>query len=339
MNQVLKAVDHLPHTGDLRLVLENELSRHYGRTCTIVDFEHRSSEYGSSYALEDLDLELDDGTRLQLVFKDLGELLEPALNAKPEFLFNPLREIEAYREILSKERMGTATCYGAVVEPQLQRYWLFLEKVPGVELYQVGELAVWQQVAQWLAEMHTAQAGVIKSSTCRIPLLHYDAKFYQLWLDRAAEQLSRSGSARWVERLGRKYDLVTMRLSALPATFIHGEFYASNVLVQDEEGGLRICPVDWEMAGIGPGLLDLAALIAGEWSEELKAVLSVSYHAGLEAGGVPVQPLDEFFIDLDYCRLQIAVQWLGWSPEWAPPSEHAHDWLNEAMTIAARLGL
>ena len=34
-------------------------------------------------------------------------------------------------------------------------------------------------------------------------------------------------------------------------TFIHGEFYASNVLVNITGGKLRVCPVDWELAGWG----------------------------------------------------------------------------------------
>jgi thiamine kinase-like enzyme len=30
--------------------------------------------------------------------------------------------------------------------------------------------------------------------------------------------------------------------------------------------GWRVCPVDWEMAAVGPGLIDLAALTAGWWT-------------------------------------------------------------------------
>jgi hypothetical protein len=33
------------------------------------------------------------------------------------------------------------------------------------------------------------------------------------------------------------------------------------------------------------------------------------------------------------------VQWLGWSPDWSPPAEHAHDWLGEALHLADKLGL
>ncbi len=59
-----------------------------------------------------------------------------------------------------------------------------------------------------------------------------------------------------VAALASAHERALARLAGLPAVFVHGEFYASNILVSPG----RVCPVDWEMAGIGPGVLDLAAL-------------------------------------------------------------------------------
>jgi len=33
------------------------------------------------------------------------------------------------------------------------------------------------------------------------------------------------------------------------------------------------------------------------------------------------------------------MQWLGWSADWSPPAEHAHDWLGEAIAMAEQLGV
>ena len=99
--------------------------------------------------------------------------------------------------------------------------------------------------------------------------------------------------------------------------FVHGEFYASNILVSPG----RVCPVDWEMAGIGPGVLDLAAL-ATAWEGADRARIVAAY---ADERGAPV---DEE--DLDAARLVLAVQWLGWAEGWEPPREHATDWLAEA---------
>ena len=42
--------------------------------------------------------------------------------------------------------------------------------------------------------------------------------------------------------------------------------------------------------------------------------------------------------DLDCCRLHLAVRMLGWSDDWKPPAEHAHDTgLPQAKRISRRL--
>ena len=63
--------------------------------------------------------------------------------------------------------------------------------------------------------------------------------------------------------------------AARPRTFLHGEFYPSNVLIEDAVEGPRVRPVDWEMAGLGPGLADLAALISGRWEEAEREALAL----------------------------------------------------------------
>ena len=128
------------------------------------------------------------------------------------------------------------------------------------------------------------------------------------------------------------------RLAAVPAAFVHGEFYASNVLVDLTPGRLRVCPVDWEMAGLGPGLVDLAALVTG-WAEEDREALALRYHSALPSRGGWAPTYPEFRVLLDCSRLMLAVRWLGWSPQWSPPEEHARDWLADAMELADGLGL
>ena len=65
--------------------------------------------------------------------------------------------------------------------------------------------------------------------------MRYDADFYRLWLRRALAFAPAGRARRGLGWLAGRYERVVERLAALPATFIHGEFYASNVLVQ--EGG------------------------------------------------------------------------------------------------------
>ena len=102
-----------------------------------------------------------------------------------------------------------------------------------------------------------------------------------------------------------------------------------------------IAPIDWEIAAVGPGLLDLAALTIGKWTDAERAAPRGRLPGGCRAGAETASHLsdDEFDAALDCCRLHLAVQWLGWEPRWQPPAEHRHDWLGEALTLAERLGV
>jgi thiamine kinase-like enzyme len=121
---------------------------------------------------------------------------------------------------------------------------------------------------------------------------------------------------------------------------LHGEFYASNVLVASDfdhtpvcrDPDARVAPVDWELAAAGSGLTDLAALVSG-WPEADRTTIAAAY---AEVPGVPAFSAR----DLDLARLQVAIQWLGWAPpEWEPPEGQRHDWLGEAVSLAEELEL
>jgi hypothetical protein len=338
------AVSASPSTGELQVELERLLGEHWGASCHIASITRRPSAYRTSFALEELDVILHDGTMLQLIRKDTSHrsLTERARRAKPAFLADPRREIETYRRILTLSGLDTAICYGTVIDPAANRYWLFLERVPGVELYQVGDHSLWEDAARWLAGFHTrfADEAVRSAARSRAPLLVYDRYYYRLWPRRALEfaQHWPIGDRQRITWLGERYESAVDRLFALPTTVIHGEFYASNVLVQETEGGKRVCPVDWEMAAVGPGLIDLAALIAGNWSANERRSFAAAYDEALPARGER-PTLDELLVDLEFCRLHLAVQWLGWAEDWIPPREHAHDWLADAVSIAEELRL
>ncbi len=313
----------------------------------IVRLEREPSACHSSFPLEELTIWFADGESLKLIFKNLNPraLSVEARAAKPEFLDDPLREIELYCCLLDSRQLGTAFCYGWVVDVTADRYWLFLEKVEGHELYQVGEFDIWRQTARWLAHLHSRYRnadGLPPAAQAR--LMRYDAAYYECWLERAnsyqthtAENLQTPEQVRW-QQLAQWYPQVVCELTALPTVLIHGEFYASNVIVQGTLPSLRVCPVDWERAALGPGLIDLAALVAGNWTEVQKCDLALQYLAELQTCGIEAPQPEVFLRELHLCRLHLAVQWLGWSRNWSPPQEHQQDWLAEAVNNARALG-
>jgi phosphotransferase family enzyme len=335
--------------GELKRALEHALTAGNGAAAKIASMKRRVSDYCSSYLLEEIDLALRDGRTLQLIFKDLSPsaLISTARHIKPEFLYEPLREIECYRSLLAAETLGTAKCYGAVVDARRARYWLFLERVPPALLWQMGDFEDWKQTAAWLARMHACLAKALAECEPeeRAHLLIYDANFYRCWMRRARTYVRKGDTSRprkaaaAIDWLAARYEKAIDRLTALPATMIHGEFYPSNVMVDQTPKKTRICPVDWEMAAVGPGLVDLAALTSGQWTHEQKNAMAMAYHAALPGPARAKPGKRTLLADLDYCRLHQAVQLLGWSPKWTPPPEHTQNWLAEAVRLAESLEL
>ena len=320
--------------------LITHLAEHQGRG--VLELERRPYRYATSAPLEEVRVTMDDGAVVELILKDLSRdrLLSEARTTKPSFLHQPDREVQTYRRILAPAGIG-ARCFAAVAEWDPPRHWLLLEKVPGVELWQVGELSVWEEVARWLGGLHARFAGRIEELQAANPLLleHSDSS-YRSWCERARAALEKSTDVRAPALHGAldRYDEAIAPLAALPRTLVHGEFYPSNVLVVRDDGHPRICPIDWEMAAIGPGLIDLAALVGG-WNQQERERLVAAYVSGLPEEGAARPAPETLSADLARCRLHLALQWLGWSPDWRPPPEHAHDWIGEASMLVQELGL
>ena len=218
-----------------------------------------------------------------------------------------------YEKILTGLDLGTARCYGSVVAPESGRYVLFLEKVDAAELWQLEEIEAWERAARWAARLHGKA-----SPEPQAPLLRYDGAYFRPWLERARSfHPGRSG----------RRPCLCSRAGARQVCRASGRVRPRRVLrVQHPRFPGRVCPVDWEMAGIGPGVLDLAAL-ATAWEGADRARIVAAY---VDERGAPV---DEE--DLDAARLVLAVQWLGWARAGAP-REHATDWLAEATAAARR---
>jgi hypothetical protein len=325
---------------ELSRQLEDRLARHFGRRRRIVALTGRRSPYSSSFPVDELDVRLDDGAELHLVMKDLSAaaMSQAARRARPEFLYEPRRELQTYRWILPHAPAGTATWYGAVENSTMRRHWLFLERVAGLELRHVGPLGVWQHAARWIARFHRAfpSGGERLVHTAR--LLVYDDAFYWRWLERAQRFAVKCSRARnTVGRIARGYQAVVDRLVRLPRTLIHGEFYPCNILVGGTGRAVRVCPVDWEMAAFAPALMDLASLTTG-WAPRSQRALIRAYRTALPHDDGSAAHLDEDFDrNLEACRLHLAVRMLGWSESWQPPPQHAFDWLTAAARSAETL--
>ena len=101
---------HRVARDELRSGLEKALAQRLGARHRITRLRHQASAYSSSSLIENLDVQLDSGQHLRLVFKNLSpaHLLKDARQIRPDFLYSPQREIAVYERLLEPLRCGTA---------------------------------------------------------------------------------------------------------------------------------------------------------------------------------------------------------------------------------------
>ena len=338
---------------ELRAVLERTLSRHFAVPQRIKNLGRRRSSYSSSHTIENLEVELKNQVRLRMVFKDLspGSLLADAQQVRPRFLYDPRREdqdvpendsatrAEAWARRFSTARFIPRGESGVLVVSRAGDRTLALAGGRVGGLGGSGPLAGQaSQRVRWRAA--TGSRGGDSRTCCDMT-----ETFFRVWPKRAEEFLSRKNGVNSAEahrqfaQLMDRYDLVVKRLLELPRTFIHGELFPSNVIVRRSKRGRQICPIDWEMAGVAPGLIDLAALTSGDWPEGSKEKMVCAYREAREPLKNARSSLGELMEAVRWCQLHLAVQFLGWAVEWSPPEQQARNWLREALRLAKTLGL
>lgn len=262
------------------------------RTGPVARLVRRPSPSASTAGLEQLQVRWADGAERTLLLKSAGR--------------DTAREVAVYEQVLRGAGLGTA---GFVTGSTRGAGWLVLEAVPGRPLWESADLAAWCATARWLARAHVRLAGAAHRLDQAVP---------DGGLARAVAREPRAAG------LGEPYERALALLGAAPATVVHGELFPSNVLVREHGGP---CVVDWETAGSGCGLLDLAALCTG-WRPHEVEVIARAY--GRDAALLPA------------ARLVVAVRWLA-EPAPAPDAAGGHaastDWLGEARVAAQDLAV
>jgi hypothetical protein len=241
---------------ELRAALQRRLG-------PLAALEREPSPSASTARLEHLRVQPADGPARALVLKWGGR--------------DTAREVTVYRDVLAGAGVGTAELVAGSVEGG----WLALDAVPGVPLWTSGELDDWCTTARWLAAAHVRLAPRARALGAA-PDTDAGAQ-----LARAVARDPRAAALRDAHRRA------VVALAATPRTVVHGELFPSNVLLRRAGGP---CVVDWETAGEGAGLLDLAALTLGWPPAQADAI------ARAHGGDLSLLPA---------ARLVVAVRWLG----------------------------
>jgi len=320
--------------------IAHELAVRGGRSRAISAVDCRPSPYQSSCCLFEVDVWFDDGSMQALVAKAIDwEAMSPeAHRARPQWLSDQQRERAVYETLLSTADVGSAPYFGVYVGESGIRY-LLLERIDGMPLWQSGNFDTWCEAARWLARMAVRiTPHTVAGSPASAHLLRYDRTFYETWMQRACVFHARSNPV--IETLSRPHQKVVDWLSCERHGFLHGEFYSSNVMVECRAPLSDVVrPIDWEMAAMGPPSIDLACLVAGTWTDDERGEVADAYYGEIAALGHQVPPRERYLRTLDYALIHLSIRNLGWSSDWTPPSDRAHDWLGEALRLCEKWNL
>jgi aminoglycoside phosphotransferase (APT) family kinase protein len=238
----------------LRTFVERLSGRVFPELGTLVDVECAPSRFISSYGADIIALKFDSGNSLRVFRKDFR--LAPVERRD--------REMHAYRHLLSKADLGTARYYGEVVEESSSRYWLFLEYVPGLAIKH-REFEYWVAGAHWLGRMQSyfeTDADAVRGDAL---LARHDRAFFSSIADAAVAAVHSadpSSTAR-IQRIVEGYSSIVTEIVSTPQTLAHGDYKPIQILVNEDSGRMRVCPVDWEKCAVGSMYYDLATLTEG----------------------------------------------------------------------------
>ena len=293
----------------LRQYLADIISDTCGGNASIVRIDCKPSEYSSWYASDIVTVELSDGDQLRIFLKNFGcyKHRKDGMEQRRE------RELRVYKQLLAEANLGSAKYYGSVWDESRGRYWLLLEFVEGT-VVRYCEFQYWLAAVEWLGRMHAYFARHVERLERGNFLQIHDADFFWRTADvalRAVNHISAPLGDRLVKVIKQYHGIVGL-MASQPKTLVHGAYLPSQILVNTDTEPLRICPLDWELAGIGSGLYDLAFFTDGFRPPQLDQLWD-AYSNQAATHGVSVPDRDELRHRINCFRLHKVLNWLSQS--------------------------
>lgn len=321
-----------PDEVGLCLTLEALLTGAWGRPMKVRGVQRQPSPFATLFPAEVLSVSLQGGGELFLFVKHLG----------PEEADHPDkqdrdREVRVYEDLLGDQDLPVVRYYGSRVNGAAQRRAVFLEYVADWNL-RYHDLEHWFTAARRLAHLHAYFAARAERLRACDFLLRLDAPYLGGWAARAFSVVAGlSGElAAGLERVVSHYDRVTEVLTRQPVTLVHNDLSPKNVIANRSSRPARICFVDWELAGMGCGLLDLVHLKYGLDPVDDRRMVD-AYCAELAGTGLlPTGPreLGRLFAA---CELHKTLTRLAFSKTWRLPVEKVAEWVSECQAFFSRV--
>jgi aminoglycoside phosphotransferase (APT) family kinase protein len=316
------------HEDDLVLTVAELLTPSLGRDVRVEAVRRERSPFATLFPADVLDVSVAGGPPVRLFLKHLG----PEQPGQPDKGRRD-REVLVYQNLLGDERLPVPRFYGSRLNRRTGRLELYLEYVDDWNL-KYHDLEQWFAAARRLAQLHAhfaGRAGLLRS--CDF-LLVLDRDYFTRWARRAGEALAEQSAdlAAELEQVLREYGRVGELLERQAPTLVHNDLAPKNVIPDRSSPPTRIRFIDWEMAGIGCGLLDLVHLKYGLDPPSDREMVA-AYRRELRAAGLPPVHEGEFEHVLAACELHKTLYRLAHSPAWRLPPVKLRQWVTEAKAF------
>lgn len=319
--------------GDMADELTTLLVRALGPGNRIQSIERQPSPFVTVFPAEVLTLTPGDGRKVRVFLKYLG-VQQPDQPDKQR----RDREVRVYEQLLcGGDGLPVAQYFGSRWDARSARHELYLEHVDDWSL-RYHDLDHWFNAAACLADLHAHFARRADELLACDFLLKLDEGYFAAWAGRAqaavAQQSSDLGGR--VEQIRGEYSAACELMARQPPTLVHNDLAGKNVIADRSSTPARICIIDWELAGIGCGLLDLVHLKYGLDPANDERMTAI-YRAQLSATNLLPQDDREMSRLLAACELHKTLYRLAHSPAWKLPLDRLAEWVTDAEILVKRV--
>lgn len=202
-----------------------------------------------------------EGDSIRLVLK------EPRGTTRTGLAGAGRREIGFYRSLASQVNLDSPRLIAASDVGD----WLLLEYLEMKRLPDKWSADDYRRAVDNLADLHDRFWGLgtdLEVFAWLSEPLEADFDVHLAAADKAIERITAASGPeplagfpgrRWIlERLSQEVDRVVAPLRSEPATLLHGDYWPGNIAIGAGEGQTVF---DWQLAGIGPGVMDLLVFV------------------------------------------------------------------------------
>jgi aminoglycoside phosphotransferase (APT) family kinase protein len=247
---------------------------------------------------------------------------EPSGSARAGLANAGLREAGIYHSLAIQLPMATP----ALIATDHDGTWLVIEAVESQAAPGPWTADDYQQALALLARLHERFWGLADDLAAYPWLARPLTLDYEIHVYAAAQALGEIVRREWpplialspqtlgtIGQMIRQAEQVVQPLRGAPFTLLHGDYWAGNI-VRDETGDMVV--LDWQLAGLGPGVLDLVGMVtASQWQP---------YPAAGAAAELPLPPAK---LVSRYRREIARLVGQRWSDsEWLELWDHALIW-------------